>query len=42
MVVRRIFKIYIRDFHGSPVVEKLPANAGDTGSIPVWARYYKL
>ena len=42
MVVRRTFKIYTRDFPGGPVVEKLPANAGDTGSIPVWARYHKL
>ena len=25
-----------RDFPGGPVVENLPSNAGDTGSIPFW------
>ena len=27
---------YLRDFPGGPVVENLPCNAGDTGSIPGW------
>ena len=30
----RAFKESIRDFPGGAVVEKLPANAGDTGSGP--------
>ena len=28
------FKISSRDFPGGPMVKNLPANAGDTGSIP--------
>ena len=29
-----------KDFLGGPVVKKLPANAGDTGSIPPPGRYH--
>ena len=29
-----------RDFPGSPVVKNLPANAGDTGSIPGPGRFH--
>ena len=35
-------KIKSRDFPGGPVVKSLPANAGDTGSIPVWGRFHVL
>ena len=30
------------DFPGGPVVERPPANAGDTGLIPVSGRFYML
>ena len=29
-----------RDFPGGPVVENLPASAGDTGSVPGWGRFH--
>ena len=31
-----------RDFPDGPVVENLPANAGDTGSIPGLGRFHML
>ena len=37
-----IYKIYIRDFPGGPVVENPPANAGDVGSVPGLGRSYML
>ena len=37
MVLRFLaFKTIPGDFPGGPVVENLPSNAGDTGSIPGW------
>ena len=33
-------KIYQRDFPGGAVVKNLPANAGDTGSIPGPGRFH--
>ena len=30
------FKILLWNFSGGTVAKTLPANAGDTGSIPVW------
>ena len=36
-------KFYLKqkqDFLGSPVIENLPANAGDMGSIPDPGRFY--
>ena len=32
--MRKCLKMYTRDFPGGAVVKNLPANAGDTGSIP--------
>ena len=31
---------YTKDFPGGPVVKNLPANAGDTGSIPGLGRFH--
>ena len=31
-----LFKTQLRDFPGSPVVEKPPSKAGDMGLIPGW------
>ena len=31
----------VQDFPGGLVVKNLPANAGDTGSIPVPGRFHK-
>ena len=36
------YKTYTRDFPGGTVVKNLPANAGDTGSIPGPARSHML
>ena len=35
-----IYKIYIKDFPGGPVVKNPPANAGDTGLIPGLRRFH--
>ena len=35
-----IYKMYIRDFPGGPVVENSPANAGDAGLIPGLRRFH--
>ena len=32
----------VEDFPGGPVVKNLPANVGDTGSIPVSGRSHQL
>ena len=29
-----------RDCPGGPIVKNLPANAGDTGSVPGWGRFH--
>ena len=35
-------KRLIWDFPGGPAVKNLPANAGDTGSIPGWGTINKI
>ena len=37
-----LFKKHFRDFPGGTVVKNLPANAGDTGSIPGPGRSHML
>ena len=32
--------MYLSDFPGNPVIKNLPANAGDTGSIPGLGRFH--
>ena len=34
------FRLKNQDFSGGTVVENLPANAGDTGSIPALGRFH--
>ena len=38
----RSFQSDSGDFSGGPVVKNLPANAGDTGSIPAPERFHML
>ena len=37
-----VFKKYWEDFPGGPVVTNMPANAGDTGSIPGWGSFHMI
>ena len=34
--------LQLRDFPGNPLVKNLPANAGDTGSLPAPGRFHML